>query len=79
MALLRRLTNTDDSRRLLGRVVEDTLSHIVVQVSTVVIRLNSTLWVMCISVKCIQMRADAFHGSEVLMCISAEHEAETND
>lgn len=67
------LTNTDDSRRLHRRIIQDALSHIFVQMCAVVVRFDSIpLGVVCICVESVQMGADSLHGLEILRMLSAK-------
>jgi hypothetical protein len=66
-----RLTNANDTRGLIRRIVQDTLSHIVVQVSAVVICLYGvTFGVVGIRMECVEMCTYPFDRCEVLSGIS---------
>lgn len=64
-------TDADDACRLLWRVVEDALPHIIVQMRTVVVCFHGiTLGFMGICVEGVEMCANSLDGCEVLPPIS---------
>jgi hypothetical protein len=66
-----RLTDANDTRRLIRRVVQDTLSHIIVQMSAVVICLYGvTFGVVSIRMECVEMCTYPFDGCKVLSDIN---------
>ena len=66
------LTNTDYSCRLHRRVIQDALSHIVIEMCAVVVGLDSiTLGVVSVCMEGIEMRADPLYRLEVLSALAA--------
>lgn len=60
-------TDADDSRRQRRRIIQNALSDLVIQMAAVVIRLNKATWVVRVSMEGVEVGADTFYGSEVLL------------
>jgi hypothetical protein len=68
----RGVTDPDDARGRLGRVVQDTLPHIVVEVRAVVVCFDGgARRVVRVGVEGVEVCADALHGGEVLDGVSS--------
>jgi hypothetical protein len=60
-------TDADDSRRQRRRIIQNALSDLVIQMAAVVIRLYIATWVVRVSMEGVEVGADTFYGSKVLL------------
>lgn len=60
------LTDPNDPRWRCRRIIQNALSDLVVQMAAVVVRLDVATRFVCVGVKGVEVRADAFYGGEVL-------------
>lgn len=72
------LTNTDDPCWLHRRIVQDALSHILVQMCTVVVCLDCiSPRIVCVRMEGVQMCADPLHWLEALPLISVQDQQQS--